>query len=103
MTTKIKETPMCNLPLLVLLGTLLTTSGVTADQPSPPRESVEEIKKRISANIEKAADRLKMNDPGQATVKTQDEILRDLAELLKQKDPSAGGSSGSDSNNAASA
>jgi hypothetical protein len=77
----------------VALGILLCLAGsfvADAAQPVEKKESLEDIKKRISANLEKVTGKLKMNDPGLATVKTQNDIMKDLEELLKKKDPQSG-------------
>jgi hypothetical protein len=80
-----------NASRLLALGigsVLCVASAIEAEQTPAKIVSIEELQKRIAANIDKAADQLKMNDPGQKTVKTQEDVLKDLRELRKQKSPS---------------
>jgi hypothetical protein len=52
--------------------------------PAPSGEKPEEIIKRLNENFEKSEDRLGKKDPREETQKIQDQIVKDLDELIKQ-------------------
>ena len=52
---------------------------------APSGEKPEEIIKRINENLEKSEERLGKKDPRDETQKVQDQIIRDLDELIKQQ------------------
>ena len=60
----------------------LKAGGDPAEAAAPATPA--EIADRIAQNTKAAGDRLKDNDAGEATRKTQDQILKDIDELLKQ-------------------
>jgi hypothetical protein len=86
--------------LALLMTAALAGAGITQEPPkpvekkaetkkeaeTPPEEDVDVQKtsERIAENAQKAGDRLKEKDPGAATRKIQDEILKDIDALLKK-------------------
>lgn len=54
---------------------------------APSGDSAEEIVKRLNQGFEEAEGRLGKKDPREQTQKIQDQIIRDLDELIKQKNP----------------
>ena len=61
---------------------------VPADAPSG--EKPEEIIKRLNENFEKSEERLGNKDPRDETQKVQDQIVKDLDELIKQQQKNQG-------------
>ena len=53
--------------------------------PAPSGENPMEIIKRLNENFEKSEDRLGKKDPREETQKVQDQIVKDLDELIKQQ------------------
>jgi hypothetical protein len=71
-----------------------TEDEAKADAESDPNKLAD----RISKNTKTASDKLKEEDPGAETRKTQEQILKDIDELLKQAQnppPMSGGGGGS--------
>ena len=56
-----------------------------APAPAPSGEKPEEIIKRLNENFEKSEERLGNKDPRDETQKVQDQIVKDLDELIKQQ------------------
>ena len=52
---------------------------------APSGEKPEEIIKRLNENFEKSEDKLAKADPREETQKVQDQIVKDLDELIKQQ------------------
>ena len=57
-------------------------------------EKPEEIIKRLNENFEKSEERLGAKDPREETQKVQDQIVKDIDELLKQQGKGGGGGGG---------
>lgn len=82
-----------------------TKDPADKEDPKPEANDLEKIAERISQNSKLASDKLKDQDPGEETRKTQEQILKDIDELLKQSQNSppmggggGGGGSSSDMN-----
>jgi hypothetical protein len=56
-----------------------------------PQDKIKEILSRLDDNFGKASERLDKKDPGQDTRKIQDDIIKDLDELIKQQQNGGGG------------
>jgi hypothetical protein len=53
--------------------------------PPPSGEKPEEIIKRLNENFEKSEERLGKKDPREETQKVQDQIIKDLDELIRNQ------------------
>jgi hypothetical protein len=78
--------------------------GDPKDEPAPPAEDDKAILERINKNMKESGDRLKKNDPGDATRQVQKDIVADLDSLINQAQQQAQqnqpqGSGGSSSKN----
>jgi hypothetical protein len=58
--------------------------GDPKDEPAPPADDDKVILERINKNMKESGDRLKKNDPGDATRQVQKDIVTDLDSLINQ-------------------
>jgi hypothetical protein len=56
--------------------------------PTPDKDRTQEILARLAQNLEAAEERLRQQDPGEQTRRLQEQIVKDLDELLKPPPPS---------------